>query len=84
MVSTLNRGEESTRRRASVGGLRWPGGASVHLHPSVGGQHTTARREMRRRFGRPEEEGGHRVGQMPVGPARRENNKESGLGCKDD
>jgi hypothetical protein len=47
--------------------------------------HGAAARRVRRRWlGHHEEEGGHRVGRMLVGPAWRENNEESGLGRKDD
>jgi hypothetical protein len=41
-VSTLNRGGESTRRRASAGEGRQPGGSSIQLRPSAGGQRTAA------------------------------------------
>jgi hypothetical protein len=44
-VSTLNRGEESMRRRASAGEGRWPGVGLIQLRPRAGGRRTVARGE---------------------------------------
>jgi hypothetical protein len=43
MVSTLNRGGESMRRRASAGEGRRSGGGSIQLRPRAGGRRTAAR-----------------------------------------